>query len=563
VVAAPAPVSGKTPLPVATATPAPKTAPVVAAAPVVDRLKVALVSERESNDPILMVLVFHQQVWPMYENLHRFDETGNYAPMLATSWEISPDLKTWTYNLRKGVQWHKGFGEFTAKDVVHTIQRHVRPESVTADITFWKALVEKGTIEVVDDYKLVYHLPVARLNTTFYNSNARWNVILSKAHFDAQGQAGVEANPVGTGPYQYVKREQGAYILYERVPYKHYRVTPDFKELQIFFVKEHATRLAMLLAGEAHMTALPSDLEPTAVNGGMKVLSARIPTVPLYTMFGGNFHPNPAGTRKGVNPDLPYSDVFHPATEVPWLHRKVREALNRAVNRDEIQATILAGKGESMPVSFYHSSLPGWNPQWKERYKEKYGYDPKRAKELLAEVEKETGKPLDWSKVVFLLTIRPELPQLADIGEAVNNYWKAIGANVKLEEREFAWFVQRIIPGSVGGVAWTDATIRFEDPSMLETIYYSGRSPAGGRCCHFFERDTIDTLYEKLAPETDFAKRDQYLREAGNYIFEEYATLPLYWLYADFTVNPKVIADYPTSGQFGLRDLEYVVPVRK
>jgi len=521
------------------------------------------VTERETNDPVLMLPFFHPQVYPMYENIARFDETGNYVPMLSTGWEVSPDLKTWTFNLRKGVQWHKGFGEFTAKDVVHTIQRHARPDSPSADANaVWRPLVEKGKIEVVDDYKLIYYLPQPRINVYYFDSNARWNLILSKAHFDTQGQAGVETNPVGTGPYQQVERRLGAYILYERVTYKHWRVTPDFAELQIFIAKEHATRLAMLLTGEVHMAGLPPDLEATAVDGGMKVIPSRIPTVPVYTMFGGNFHPYPAGGRKGTQPDLPYSDVFHPVTEVPWVHTKVREALNRAVNRDEMQATIFGGKGEPMPVSFYHSSLPGWNPQWMERYQEKYGYDPKRAKALLAEVEKELGKPLDWSKVVFLLTIRPELPQLADVGEAIVNYWKDIGANVRLEEREVTWWSQRAIPGSVGGVAWTDATIRFEDPDILTFIIYSGRKLAAP-CCHFFERDTTDEIYEKLVPETDVARRKQLLQEAGNYLFEEYATLPLFWFFTDYTINPKVVAEYPTSGLRGLRDLEYVKAVKK
>jgi peptide/nickel transport system substrate-binding protein len=523
-----------------------------------------MVAERETNDPHQLVASPEiVPLLPMYETLARYDEKTKYTPMLSTGWTVSPDLKDWTFNLRKGVQFHKGFGEFTAKDLVHTVQRHTREGSVSPHAGFY-AKEALPALKVLDDYKIVYNLAVPKLDMEVFEANRWRNYILSKAHFDAQGQAGVETNPVGTGPYQFVERVLGSHILYERVPYKHYRATPDFPELQMFFVKEHGTRLAMLLAGEINMTALPSDLEPTAVKGGMKVISARTATVPLYAMFGGNFYPDKpsSGTRKGTSPDLPYSDVYHPIDEVPWVHKKVREALNRAVNRKEIQATILGGKGEAMPVSFYHPSLRGWNQQWLDRYEEKYGYDPKRAKELLAEVEAEIGKPLDWSKVVYLLTIRPELPQLADVGEAVDNYWKAIGANVRLEEREFAWFRDRIVPGRVGGVAWTDATVKFEDPDQLKIIYTSGRT-LPGICCHFFERDTIDTLYEKLVPETDFAKRDQYLREAGNYIFEEYATLPLFWLFTDFTINPKVVADYPTSGLAGMRDLEYVVAVRK
>ena len=95
---------------------------------------------------------------------------------------------------------------------------------------------------------------------------------------------------------------------------------------------ESATRLAMLLADEAHITLLPRDLHTTAVNNGMEIIEATIPTTPVYTMFGGTFHADgmlrEGSQRTGENPGLPYSDVFHPATELPWAHRKVRQALN-------------------------------------------------------------------------------------------------------------------------------------------------------------------------------------------------------------------------------------------
>ena len=556
-----APAAGQDATPVPTAIPA-TSPPSGSVEPSVTRLVAAVVIERETNDPHQVTAVHQSQFLPMFEDLVRYDEFAMYVPMLATDWEISPDLKDWTFNLRDGVQFHKGFGEFTARDLVHTIDRHAREDSNSAHASFYRdEVLGKGSIEVVNDYQIIYHLAVPKLDMEVFNANRWYNHILSKDHFDAEGQDGVENNPIGTGPYQFVERVLGSNVLYERVPYDHYRITPDFAELQLFFVKEHATRLAMMLSGEAHIAALPPDLEATAIDNGMETITARTPTVPLYAMMGGNFYQEPSGTRLGNSPDLPYSDVYHPIERVPWVNMKVREALNRAINRDEIQTTLLAGKGDPMPVPFYHESLRGWNPEWLERYEEKYGYDPKRAKELLAEVESEIGKPLDWSHVIYLLTIRPELPQLADIGEAIVNYWRAIGVDIALEEREFAWFREHILKGEVGGVAWTDATIKFEDPDQLRIVYYSGRT-LQGVCCHFFEHEGIDEAYEKLVPETDFSKRDEYLREGGNVAFDEYALLPLFWLSADFIVNPEVVADYPTSGLFGMRDLEYVVATR-
>ena len=80
-----------------------------------ERLKVAAQWEREQNDPILMTVIFAAQYAPVYEALVEEDPQHNFVPMLATDWSMSPDGKTWTFNLRKGVPWHFGWGEFTAR----------------------------------------------------------------------------------------------------------------------------------------------------------------------------------------------------------------------------------------------------------------------------------------------------------------------------------------------------------------------------------------------------------------------------------------------------------------
>src|SRR5919197_2084968 len=98
-------------------TPIPRPTP-SATPPRVARLKVAVQLEREQNDPILMTVIYAAQYAPVYEALVEEDPWHNFVPMLATDWSMSPDGKTWTFNLRKGVQWHFGWGEFTVKDVV-------------------------------------------------------------------------------------------------------------------------------------------------------------------------------------------------------------------------------------------------------------------------------------------------------------------------------------------------------------------------------------------------------------------------------------------------------------
>ena len=74
---------------------------------------------------------------------------------------------------------------------------------------------------------------------------------------------------------------------------------------------------------------------------------------------------------------------------MPWTNKKVRQALNMAVNRQEILATIFAGKGTLAYVSGWLPISEGWNPEWEKKFDQTYGYNPTRAKALL----KEAGYP--------------------------------------------------------------------------------------------------------------------------------------------------------------------------
>src|SRR5438874_13178339 len=95
--------------PVLAQTPPPPPTP-SATPPRVERLKVAVQLEREQNDPVLMSLVYVSQLAPVYEALVEEDQEHNFVPMLATDWHMSPDGKTWRFNLRKGVRWHVSWG---------------------------------------------------------------------------------------------------------------------------------------------------------------------------------------------------------------------------------------------------------------------------------------------------------------------------------------------------------------------------------------------------------------------------------------------------------------------
>ena len=553
--ATPTPAPTITPVPTATPIPTPTQAP---RRPAVDRLRVAMVVQIETSDPVDTAAAVIQ-VLPMYEALLRWNEQGKVEPMLAEDWSISSDAKTYAFNLRRGVQFHKDWGEVTAQDVVHSSERHAREgvRSIHSPI-FAEEVV--GNIDTPDDYTAIINLPESRVGFENLMSNLWYNLILSKDHFDAEGQDGVINNPIGTNAYQYVERSPGSYILFEQVPYEHYRVTPDFQELQAFFVDEASTRLAMLLTDEAHITTLPPDLEDTAINQGFALIKATEPTQTFYVALIGQFRDEilPGSKRVGDDPDLPYSDVAHSVTEVPWVNIKVREALNRAINREELNATILKGRADPAVLTNYHPTLPGWNPRWQEEFQDKYGYDPDRARELLAEVEAEIGQPLDWSGTRIALTIKAEFPPQIDLGEAVANYWREIGADVDIDLQEYAAWRPHLFDMSLAGVAWPNVSTKFEGDNILRIIYYSKNNI----CCHFIEYDDVDAIFEELIATVDPVRRDELLQNAGDIIYDSYGIIPMFWIFPTFVIDPTVVEDYTTSGRLVLRDLEHVKAVQ-
>ena len=193
----------------------------------------------------------HLQYDPFLETLLEVDpKTGEYTPRLAEKWSNSPDFKQWTFQLRKGVQFHNGFGPFTAKDVVHSHALMMRPEATATLAGFWRQ-VDK--VEAVNDYQVVFHFKRPTTVMPYAASRAGDLRIVSKAQWDKEGQEGFEKRPAGTGSYRYVGRQPGLSISFERVDNHWNKERPAFKELVFRLAREESTRLALLLSGEAHV----------------------------------------------------------------------------------------------------------------------------------------------------------------------------------------------------------------------------------------------------------------------------------------------------------------------
>ena len=381
-------------------------------------------------------------------------------------------------------------------------------------------------VEIVDDYKVIFHLKQVVPEFVENISAIQDLPMESKARWDAGGKELYNQKVVGTGPFEFIERKVGSHVLYKRVE-NHWRHTPEYKELEFRWVPEGVTRLASLMAGEAHISDVDRALQQDAIAKGMKISTSKLPAMQHQWQFGGMYFATP--------------DKLDP--KMPFMKPEVRQAMNMAVNRQAIANAIVGGKVQSHRVMGYHPQLstaiwPGiWNPEWDKRFEERFGYDPTKAKALLAQA----GYPQGFEFTLYLYTL-PGLPEILDIGQAMALDFQAIGLKPKLVETEFPRVREMYRTRAIhGGLFPTRHAGRALE--VARNVHKANDSLG-----HWYEHPFIEERLEALTTTVDMAERARLLREIGDHKFNEFAEIPMFWLYADAAVNPKYIAEYTFPG---------------
>ena len=466
-----------------------------------------------------------------YENLMGIDRfTGQLEDGVAHKWEVSPDGQTWRFFLREGIPFHHGWGEFTAKDVKHMFAMVAAEGSRSEDTIPFRNTIRD--VEIINDYEVVVHQTKPDLFTVaFFNAGKHGcAVIVSKDQWDAEGEAGYLKTIVGTAPYQFVERELGASILGERVE-NHWRHTAEFEELDLHFTEEEATRLATLLAGEAHIVALPRDLQETAMENGFEKWESILPAVQSGAFMFGQYYADP----DKLNDDIPWVGQDESA-------RKVRQALNKAVNRKELLQELFKGNGKEIKVWAFEESLPGWNPEWEARWEKEYGFDPVRARELLAEAGYPEGFTVD-----VRLSHSSSVPENYQMGEAVQNYFRDIGLDVGTFQAERATW-STMGRNKERGIGLKNGVISFGAGTYRDPQFGIGTYNADYGVVHSYETPYLFERFQKLTEAPTPEERDRIEREIGNAKFNEFAEIPLFWLPGVAIVDPDVVNEYIFPG---------------
>ena len=457
----------------------------------------------------------------VYESLVGYDpSTGDHAvPMLAESWSRNDDSTVWTFNLRHGVQFQRGAGEFTSADVKFTWEILTRDSSLASDAAMLRSVVK--SVDTPDPYTAIFNLNGP---SNFANTQVLWNssmLIMSKNYYDRVGEKTYAREPVGTGPYVLKKWNPGAGMQFANFE-DYWGTAPDFAELDLRYVAEDQTRVSMLQAGEADVIDLPRVLVDSVKSAGMDVAESVFPSVTMQLWFGSMYLPDVGGH--------------------PWKDPRVREALNLGFDREAISKGPLRGYAE--PVAF--TMLGPDSPGYKQIDRDPFPYDPQRAKQLLAEAGYSDGLDIDV-KV-------PEIAGISEVStviEGIAAQWNEIGVHVNIQKVDLA-------PIAKGYRARDDLPYIFVarspynlfDPKTTLNTLYSAAGAYGGT-----GDAEVEGLLKDASKTADDAELGEIYVKIARRIYDNFETIPLPAVTALVAYNPKTVDTWIGTNASGLDGL--------
>jgi peptide/nickel transport system substrate-binding protein len=471
--------------------------PTGAAAQGKDTLTVALASLVHTQDPHMhferVGILVNINV---YDSLLHRTQKMEFEPSLALSWKALNDT-TWEFKLRKGVKFHNG-DPMTAEDVKFSFDRVLEPGKDK------KSSPQYGNIRAIKEVKIVnpdtIHLitdkpfPLLLERLVFFP-------IVPKKYIEKVGAEAFGTAPVGTGPWKFVEWKRDQHVKLEAFD-GHWRGKPAFKHLVFRAVPEVATQVAELKTGGVDIIRnVSADLVP-------------------------DLKANPQ-TGISTTPILRVHYVMLDMRKPPFDKKAARQAANYAIDKQAVIQKMMAGLGRQVatvvqPQAFGHD--PSVQP---------FPYDPKKAKELLAQAGFPGGTDI---------TLHSAFVEFRPVFEAIGQMLTEVGlrTTVKMWDPGPAWnkFFQaegNATHGAYG--SWGNYSV-FDADAVLHPLYHT--EPGGWIGKHYARVEGLDKLIDEARSSMDQPKRKQVYSRIQQLIREEAPSIFLWTQNDTLGISKKV-----------------------
>jgi len=410
----------------------------------------------------------------IFETLTKINSDGSVSPLLAEKWEVSPDLKTYTFKLRRNVKFHNG-EPFNAKAVKYSFERATSTTSTNKDKRTFAGM---EAVVAVDDYTVVVINKQIDPDFLFLMGQATAIIV------EPVSAASNATQPIGTGPYQLGNWVKGSSLILNRWDGHRSAASVAIKKTTFKFISDPAAQVAALLSGD--VDAFP------------RVAAARS----LDTLKSANrFQIIQNGSRAKTilalnNKKKPFDDV------------RVRRAISAAIDRN----AVIAGAADGLGVPIGSHYVPGALGFVDTTSVNPFNVD--KAKSLLAEAGIKT--PLEVSLIL------PPPPYARQGGEVIASQLAKIGIIAKLQNVEWAQWLSGVYNNKNYDMTIISHVEPFDLGNFAKSGYYWG-----------YESSKFNELFDKINNAPRMSDRVKYLGDAQKMLAQDAVHAFLYqpqWL---------------------------------
>ncbi len=415
---------------------------------------------------------FTQNLGLAFDQLVFYDATLQPHPMLAESWDVSPDFKQVKLNVRKGVEWHSG-RDFTSDDVKYNLFRGRDPKAGVG--TYVNQSNWFQSIDTPDKYTAVLTSDVPRPSMFDY-FNA-----LSMIDQDTMEGADAGTKLIGTGPFRFVEWAQGDHLAFARNTNYWRTDGPYLDGVQVSIMKDLTAMITRLEAGGLDAAFLPNLADFVRLKADPGYAAG----IPLVTV---------ASLAIGVN------TLFSPND-----NKTVRQALNYAIDRQRFTDAAMAGTVQPL-------SLPwdGHSPAYEAAKANYFTYDVDKAKALLAEAGL-SGAEMD----ILPSAAQPELALFCQLyqGDLAN-----LGITLNIQNLDPAAWVDEVNKRQYHGIWASTVVVPLGEPASAFTNA-RGTDPRSNN--EGFQSDTYSQLIAAAGTEPDLDKRKHIYSQLNDILIDE------------------------------------------
>lgn len=458
----------------------------------------------------------------LYDRLIEFNpENGRLEAGLASSWLVSRDGLTYTFQLRRRVQFHMTdyftpTRNFNANDVIFSFDRWRDPNHSYHMINggSYPYFDSLGLQDTIKDIKRIngYRIEISlyKPDRSFLaNLATDFAVILSKEYADLLMQEGrprrLDTHPIGTGPFKFVSYRQNQYIRFVRND-QYFGEIAKTQQLVFDITQKSSLRLAKLFTSECDAMALPSQSDLNIIDKESDLILLEEP---------------------GLNVGFWAFNTQKP----PFDNPQVRKALSLAIDKTSILDTIYLGQATRARTLVSSAS---WAYQTDAQ---ELGYNPVKARELL----REAGVPSDFSMDIWAIPVaRAYNPNAMKMAQLIQRYLKDVGITLNIISYDWNLFRENLSNGVHDSVLIGWNADNGDPDNFYRPLLTCEAVPSGTNRAMWCNKN-YDEIIQQALLTNDEEERKFLYHLANSIIFEEMPLVPIAHAYQYQAIRSNIV----------------------